>query len=111
MCIRDRNIADLSLFHGHEFGKQFGTPAGVARALYNKTKVSSICGHHHQTNEYTERNANEEFVTCWTIGCLSELSPDYNPYSKYNHGFAIVEKLGTKDFSVKNYRIHNGRIL
>ena len=105
------NIGKLSIFHGHEFGKQFLPSVNVARGLFMKTKVSSLCGHHHQTAEHNERDANGKFITCWGVGCLSELSPDYNPYSKYNHGFAIVDKGTNGAFSVKNYRIHEGKIL
>jgi predicted phosphodiesterase len=105
------NIGKLSIFHGHEFGKQFLPSVNVARGLFMKTKVSSMCGHHHQTAEHNERDANGKFITCWGVGCLSELSPDYNPYSKYNHGFAIVEKGKNGYFSVSNYRIHEGQIL
>jgi len=105
------NIGKLSIFHGHEFGKQFLPSVNVARGLFMKTKVSSICGHHHQTAEHNERDANGKFITCWGVGCLSELSPDYNPYSKYNHGFCIVTKGKNGYFSVSNYRIHEGQIL
>jgi predicted phosphodiesterase len=105
------NIGKLSIFHGHEFGKQFLPSVNVARGLFMKTKVSSMCGHHHQTAEHNERDANGKFITCWGVGCLSELSPDYNPYSKYNHGFAIVSKGKNGYFSVHNYRIHEGNIL
>jgi hypothetical protein len=105
------NIGKLSIFHGHEFGKQFLPSVNVARGLFMKTKVSAMCGHHHQTAEHNERDANGKFITCWGVGCLSELSPDYNPYSKYNHGFAIVEKGTNGSYSVKNYRIHEGKIL
>ena len=105
------NIGALSIFHGHEFGKQFMPSVNVARGLYLKTKANSMCGHHHQTAEHSERDVNGKVITCWGVGCLSELSPDYNPYSKYNHGFAVVSKYGQKDFSVQNFRIYNGRIL
>jgi predicted phosphodiesterase len=105
------NIGKLSIFHGHEFGKQFLPSVNVARGLFMKTKVSALCGHHHQTAEHNERDANGKFITCWGVGCLSELSPDYNPYSKYNHGFAIVEKGTNGNYSVHNYRIHEGQIL
>jgi predicted phosphodiesterase len=105
------NIGKLSIFHGHEFGKQFLPSVNVARGLFMKTKVSALCGHHHQTAEHNERDANGKFITCWGVGCLSELSPDYNPYSKYNHGFAIVSKGKNGYFSVNNYRIHEGNIL
>lgn len=105
------NIGKLSIFHGHEFGKQFMPSVNVARGLYMKTKVSSLCGHHHQTAEHNERDANGKFITCWGVGCLSELSPDYNPYSRYNNGFCIVDKGKNGYFSVKNLRIHEGQIL
>jgi len=105
------NIGKLSIFHGHEFGKQFLPSVNVARGLFMKTKVSALCGHHHQTAEHSERDANGKFITCWGVACLSELSPDYNPYSRYNHGFAIVDKGANGSFSVHNYRIHEGKIL
>jgi predicted phosphodiesterase len=104
------NIGGLSLFHGHEFGKQFMPSANVARGLFNKTKVSSMCGHHHQTAEHSERDANGNYIICWAVGCLSELSPDYNAFSKYNHGFSIITRGNGKEFHVKNYRVNDGRI-
>lgn len=105
------NVGGLSIFHGHEFGKQFIPSVNVARGLYMKAKATAMCGHHHQTAEHSERDINGKIITCWGVGCLSELSPDYNPYSKYNHGFAIITRGVGKDFHVKNYRIHNGRLL
>ena len=104
------NIGGLSIFHGHEFGKQFLPSVNVARGLFLKTKANAMCGHHHQTAEHTERDVNGKVITCWGVGCLSELSPDYNPYSKYNHGFAIITRGMNKAFHVKNYRIHEGAI-
>jgi predicted phosphodiesterase len=104
------NVGALSIFHGHEFGKQFMPSVNVARGLFLKTKANAMCGHHHQTAEHTERDVNGKVITCWGVACLSELSPDYNPYSKYNHGFAIITRGNGKDFHVKNYRIHQGRI-
>jgi hypothetical protein len=104
------NVGGLSIFHGHEFGKQFMPSVNVARGLFLKTKANAMCGHHHQTAEHTERDVNGKVITCWGVGCLSELSPDYNPYSKYNHGFAIITKGNGKEFHVKNYRINQGNI-
>jgi len=104
------NVGGLSIFHGHEFGKQFIPSVNVARGLFLKTKANAMCGHHHQTAEHTERDVNGKVITCWGVGCLSELSPDYNPYSKYNHGFAIITRGNGKEFHVKNYRINQGRI-
>lgn len=104
------NVGGLSIFHGHEFGKQFIPSVNVARGLFLKTKANALCGHHHQTAEHTERDVNGKVITCWGVGCLSELSPDYNPYSKYNHGFCIITRGNGKEFHVKNYRINEGRI-
>jgi predicted phosphodiesterase len=104
------NIASLSAFHGHEFGGSVFSPVNVARGLYLRTKASSICGHSHQTSEHTERDVNGKIVTCWSVGCLSELSPEYAPYNKWNLGFAFIEVNGDQ-FKVNNFRISNGRIL
>lgn len=102
------NVGSLSIFHGHEFGKQFIPSVNVARGLFLKAKATALSGHHHQTAEHTERDVNGKVITCWGVGCLSELSPDYNPYSKYNHGFAIITRGNGKEFHVKNYRINCG---
>jgi hypothetical protein len=104
------NIGKLSIFHGHEFGRSIFSPVNVARGLYLRTKASSMCGHSHITSEHTERNVNDKLTSCWSIGCLSELSPDYNPYNKWNHGFAVVETDGT-DFHVDNKRVYRGKLL
>jgi hypothetical protein len=103
-------IGKLSVFHGHEFGKTVFSPVNVARGLYLRSKASSICGHSHQTSEHTERDVNDKIVTCWSVGCLSELSPEYSPYNKWNHGFAIVERSG-QSFHVQNFRVYNGSLL
>lgn len=103
-------IGRLSVFHGHEFGKSIMSPVNIARGLYLKAKASSICGHYHQTSEHTERDVNDKMITCWSIGCLSELSPEYSPFNKWNHGFAIIKKDG-ENFHVQNFRIYKGRLL
>lgn len=103
-------IGKLSLFHGHEWGKSVFSPVNVARGLYLRAKASAICGHSHQTSEHTERDINNKIVTTWSVGCLSELSPEYSPFNKWNHGFGIVKRSGA-DFHVQNFRIYNGRLL
>jgi predicted phosphodiesterase len=101
----------LNLIHGHEFGGSVFSPVNVARGLYNRAKASAICGHSHQTSEHTETDMNGKITTCWSVGCLCELRPDYAKYAKYNHGFAIIEATGRDGFHVSNYRINNGQIL
>lgn len=104
------NIGRLSVFHGHEFGKSVFSPVNVARGLYMRAKASAICGHSHQTSEHTERDVNDSIVTTWSVGCLCELSPDYAPYNKWNHGFIHIVSDGN-NFHVQNFRIHEGKIL
>jgi predicted phosphodiesterase len=101
----------LNLIHGMEFGGSVFSPVNVARGLYMRAKTSAMCGHSHQTSEHTETDMNGKITTCWSVGCLSELRPDYSKYAKYNHGFAVIEGKGKDRFHVKNYRIQNGEIL
>lgn len=102
---------ELAIIHGHEFGKSVFNPVNVARGLYNRAKTSAMCGHSHVTSEHTETDIKGKITTCWSVGCLSELRPDYQPFSKYNHGFAIVSRRTHTGFHVQNYRVNNGKIL
>ncbi|CAB4153657.1 Calcineurin-like phosphoesterase domain, lpxH type [uncultured Caudovirales phage] len=101
----------LNVFHGHEFPAGSGSPTSVSKSLYNKTKTDSVCGHHHQTSENQETNANGEIVMTYSVGCLCELSPDYMPFNRWNLGFGIAELINKKgDYKFTNYRIHDGKI-
>ena len=103
---------DLNIVHGHEFGQSIFSPVNVARGLFLRGKVSAMQGHNHSVSEHTESNMNGEIVTTWSLGCLSELNPVYLPINKWSHGFGIVELSDNgKDFHVRNYRIHKGKIL
>ena len=53
---------------------------------------------------------NGKITTTWSLGCLSELHPQYAPLNKWNNGFAIVDIDGRK-FDVRNKRILNGEVL
>jgi len=98
----------LNIIHGHEFGQQIFTPVNPARGLYLKAKRNTICGHHHQTSEHSEADIEGNVVTCWSVGCLSGLNPEYRPLNKYNHGYATIEFEGGI-FRVTNTRIVNGQ--
>jgi predicted phosphodiesterase len=103
---------DLNIVHGHEFGQSIFSPVNIARGLFLRGKVSAMQGHNHQTSSHTESNMNGEITTTWSLGCLCELNPAYLPINKWAHGFAIVDLNDNgKDFHVRNYRIHKGKIL
>lgn len=98
----------LTIIHGHEvFGAH--NPVNPARTICAKLKVCAIKGHNHQTSEHTERTADDKYIACWSVGCLSELNPDYMPFNNWNHGFATID-LDGNDFDVNNYRIVDGKI-
>ena len=113
--IADKRIIkanDLNIVHGHEFGQSIFSPVNIARGLFLRGKVTAMQGHNHSVSEHTESNMNGEITTTWSLGCLCELNPAYLPINKWAHGMAIVDLSDNgKDFHVRNYRIHNGKIL
>ena len=102
---------DLNIIHGHEFSGGVFSPVNIARGLFLKAKVSAIQGHNHQTSEHTETDMNGRITTTWSVGCLSDLHPEYMPMNKWNHGFAFIEVEDNGDFQVHNKRIHKGEVL
>jgi len=102
-------IGNLNIIHGHElFGSGGVNPA---RALFLKTGCSTMQSHVHRTTEHTEPDLEGKIKACWSIGCLADLRPEYNPNSKYNHGCAQVQTDGSGSFHVDNKKIFNGKIL
>jgi predicted phosphodiesterase len=102
----------LSICHGHKLMGMWGSGVSPARTVFLKTKKSTLIGHVHVTDDYTDTNLHREITTCWATGCCCTLSPSYQPMGgKACHGFAwvTVEKGGR--YSVKNYRVENGKIL
>lgn len=97
----------LNIVHGHEFGSSFFSPVNPARGLFLRAKASTMAGHNHQTSEHHENNLNGDQIACWSLGCLCNKSPEYRPfaYTKWNWGFAIVEKDKKGRFQVENKRI------
>ena len=111
--IDDKRVAkfgDLNLIHGHELPGGAYSPVNPAKGLYNKAKRPTMCGHHHQTSEHAEKDIEDNITTCWSVGTLGTLHPEYAVVNKWNHGFAFVEKEGD-DFKVINKRIYNGRLI
>lgn len=112
--IKDRRIVKagkLNILHGHEFQQGVMSPVNIARGVFLKAKVNALVGHSHQTSEHTERDLNGDIITCWSVGCLSELHPEYARINKWNHGFAHVMVNSDGSFNVKNIRIIRGKIV
>lgn len=94
----------LPILHGHEVARGFSRAVNPARGLFLRAKSWAMCGHFHTTSEHTERSIRNKLLTCWSVGCLSDLSPEYSLVNSWNWGFAIIEHDGT-DFFVDNRRI------
>ena len=99
----------LNCIHGHEFGRSISSPVNPARGLYLKGKEIAICGHHHQSSHHAEKSMTDSHVSCWSLGCLCDLRPEYLPINKWNHGFAEIQRNGDK-FRLTNHRIIDGKI-
>lgn len=100
---------NLTLIHGHElFGS--AAPVNFARTLQNNLGVCTIAGHRHSTSEHSQKNADGKYVTCWSLGCLCDMAPEYAVLNKWNFGFATLDISGN-DFYVDNKRIINGAVV
>ncbi len=95
----------LPILHGHELGKGIAAPVNPARGAYLRAKHTILVGHHHRTSSHCESNLYLDECQVWSVGCLCDLRPDYNKYGNSNHGFALVERDESGDFSVQNFRI------
>ena len=114
VVIKDKRIiklGHLNVLHGHEFSGGVFSPVNIARGLFLKAKVSAMQGHNHQTSEHSESNLEGKLTTTFSLGCLSELNPEYMPINKWNHGFAIVDIDSKGNFEVSNKRILKGKVL
>lgn len=100
----------LNVTHGDEFGESTFSPVNPARGLFNRAKCSTLAGHNHTTSEHNENDLNGTPMCCWSVGCLCSLTPEYRPfaYTKWNHGYAVVEIASNGDFAVDNRRILPG---
>jgi predicted phosphodiesterase len=113
--IDDRTITKagkLSIHHGHYIFRGQTSPVSPARTMLLKAKQSMICGHTHKISEATAINLDGEIYSCWSTGSLCELTPEYSPMcNDYAHGFAHARINDDGHFTLRNIRVHNGKIL
>lgn len=95
-----------------EHGDKLKGTGGVnpARTLALKFKRHTICGHFHRTSEAMSKVYDGESVVCYSVGCLTDLEPDFMPVNEHNFGFAIIEMLGGGEFIVHNKKISKGKV-
>lgn len=108
--MRPIKLNELVLLHGHEYRFSISNPVNPARGLYLRAKVNALTNHFHQASSHSEPNLEGKVISCYSLGCLSELRPKYMPLNKWVHGFAIVEMSGRKEFNVLNQKIIDAKI-
>jgi len=102
----------LIITHGHLVIRGVFAPVNAARGAYMRAKQSILIGHTHKISEATALNLDGEIYSCWSTGSLCELTPDYSPMcNDYAHGFAHATIHADGNFTFRNFRIKNGRIL
>lgn len=112
-CVGDKKkvrLGALTVFHGHEYRTPMTNPVNPARGLFLRAITSSLCSHYHQRSEHSEPTADGKLITTWSTGCLCQLSPNYQPYGKWCHGFAFVQVKKDGVFDVLNPRIIKGNV-
>jgi len=113
--LRERNVdwvnqespithGHLTFFHGHEWRGSAVSPVGPARTAFMRTIACAVVGHFHMTQEFTQRTAEGTTITCWTVGALCSLHPEWRPVHNWNHGFGIFE-------ASDPWRFHNLKIV
>ena len=106
---RTVKAGDLTLMHGHEFGRGSG---GVfpARSLLNKAHTSAICGHWHRPSDFAVNDVQGNVIRSYSTGCLCELHPEYMPLNDWQHGCAVIS-IDDGQASVQNLRIRHGEVI
>jgi predicted phosphodiesterase len=100
-------LGKLITLHGHELRK--GDGVNPARFAFLRTSDTVLVGHWHRTSEHHQRALSDRHFACWSVGCACYMSPHYDPYNQWNHGFAMVEISQDGLFSVHNRRVMHGR--
>jgi predicted phosphodiesterase len=102
----------LPIYHGHELPQGMTSPVNPARGIWMRVQETMLCNHWHRTSDHTETTGvSKKVSSCWSLGCLCDLSPDYAIVNKWNHGFAIVSIINKAgDFEVSNHRIIDGKV-
>lgn len=108
--MRPLKFNKLYVIHGHEYKFKIANPVNPARGLFLKAKANALCGHFHVSSNHSGKSIGDKIISTWSVGCLSELHPDYAPLNEFNLGFVKIETSGDEDFRVHNYKIINDRI-
>jgi predicted phosphodiesterase len=94
--IKDKRIikfGKLNILHGHELRGSIIPPVNAARGVFLRTKENTLISHFHTDSKHSESTLDEKHISCWSIGCMCGLHPEYAVLNKWVHGFAIIDRL------------------
>lgn len=97
-------LGNLPVLHGHEL-QSGANVVNPARGAFMRTLSTILVGHSHRSSHHIEPNMWHVQTSCWSVGCLCELNPDYARVNRWNHGGAFVEVDTTGEYHVDNFRI------
>lgn len=103
-------VGKLKIAHGHEVYSGAGA-INVAKVILDRALDNIIVGHFHRTQEDFRKNLEGDIIGAWTTGCLQNLTVDYMPVNRWNHGFACAEFDKSGVFEMHNKKIINGKVL
>lgn len=103
-------LGKLSVIHGHEYPGA-SNPVNPARGLFLRAKSTALTSHFHQSSEHHEPTIGGKPMGAWSIGCACQLNPLWHPFSKWNHGYAMVRIYKQGEFSVRNLRVMDGAVV
>lgn len=109
--MRVMRFRSLNIIHGHEYVFSISNPVNPARGLFTRAKKSTMCFHHHRSSEHTETTITGDVITCWSVGCLCDLKPEYMPLNSWNLGFAEIYGDDSGGYHVSNRRIIDYRLM
>lgn len=104
-------MGKLFVTHGHLLIRGVFAPVNSARGAFLKAKASVLISHVHKVSQHSETTLKGDVITCYSTGCLCELSPTYNPFgNNFSHGFAHIKVNPDSTYKVRNYQIIEGKL-
>lgn len=103
------SIGKLNGYHGHELPRGLTNPVSIGRGLWLRTSQSGFTNHWHRSDEYTHTNADKTQIwTCYGIGCMCDLRPNYAPVNGWSHGGLVIESQPSGVYRAESVRVYDG---
>lgn len=109
---RTIKFGKLNILHGHELKGGMIPPVNAARGVFLKTKENTVVNHFHTDSKHSEPSLSGDHISCWSIGCMCELHPEYAVNNRWVHGFGIANRLDDEgNFYLQTKQIVNNKIV